>query len=181
MKHSFLRLLMLLFFSTSLLFAQSYKPPVFTDPERLKKIEAVLPTIDKIYKEYAEKNHFPGFTYGVVVDGKLIHTGSLGYTDLSKKTAANAQSLFRIASMSMSFTTMAILQLRDAGKLNLDDRADKYIPEMKNTKLLTADAPSLLYCCATTNARHHHSSFADPRGGFSRRQPLGRPAVGGYK
>ena len=109
----------------------------------MKKIESVLPTIDKIYKEYAEKNHFPGFTYGVVVDGKLIHTGTAGYTDLSKKTPATTQSLFRIASMSKSFTTMAILQLRDAGKLDLDDRADKYIPEMKNTKLLTADAPAI--------------------------------------
>lgn len=123
--------------------AQSYKPPVFTDPDRMKKIESVLPTVDKIYKEYAEKNHFPGFTYGVVVDGKLIHTGTAGYTDLSKKTPATTQSLFRIASMSKSFTTMAILQLRDAGKLDLDDRADKYIPEMKNTKLLTADAPAI--------------------------------------
>jgi CubicO group peptidase (beta-lactamase class C family) len=123
--------------------AQSYKPPIFTDPDRMKKIEAVLPTIDKIYKEYAEKNHFPGFTYGVVVDGKLIHTGTAGYTNISKKIPATTQSLFRIASMSKSFTTMAILQLRDAGKLNLDDRADKYISEMRNTKLLTADAPAI--------------------------------------
>lgn len=134
---------LLLFLGAFTALAQSYKPPVFTDPERMKKIEAVFPIIDNIYKEYAEKSHFPGFTYGVVVDGKLVHTGSTGYTDVSKKTAASPQSLFRIASMSKSFTTMAILQLRDAGKLNLDDRADKYIPEMKNTKLLTTDAPTI--------------------------------------
>lgn len=41
----------------------------------MKKIEAVLPAIDELYKDYAEKNHFPGFTYGLVVDGKLVHTG----------------------------------------------------------------------------------------------------------
>lgn len=123
--------------------AQSYRPPVFTDPDRMKKIEAVFPTIDKIYKEYAEKNHFPGFTYGIVVDGKLVHTHSLGYTNLAQKTPASTQSLFRIASMSKSFTTMAILQLRDAGKLNLDEPASKYIPELVSVKLLTADAPAI--------------------------------------
>lgn len=109
----------------------------------MKKIEAVLPAIDELYKDYAEKNHFPGFTYGLVVDGKLVHTGSMGYTDVDKKTPATTQSLFRVASMSKSFTAMAILQLRDAGKLNLDDRADQYIPEMKKSKLLTVDSPSI--------------------------------------
>ncbi len=123
--------------------AQSYQPPVFTDGDRLKKIAGILPTIDKLYHDYAEKNHFPGFAYGLVVDGKLIHTGSMGVTDVDKKTPATAQSLFRVASMSKSFTAMAILQLRDAGKLSLDDRADQYIPELKNAKLLTADSPPI--------------------------------------
>ncbi len=123
--------------------AQSYQPPVFTDGGRLKKIEAVLPTIDKLYHDYAEQNHFPGFTYGLVVDGKLVHSGSLGFTDVGKKTPTTTQSLFRVASMSKSFTAMAILQLRDAGKLSLDDRADQYIPEMNKSKLLTADAPPI--------------------------------------
>lgn len=123
--------------------AQSYQPPVFTDAARLKNIEAVFPTIDKLYHDYAEKNRFPGFTYGLVVDGKLVHTGSTGYADVDKKTPATPQSLFRVASMSKSFTAMAILQLRDAGRLSLDDRADRYIPELKNAKLLTTDAPAI--------------------------------------
>jgi CubicO group peptidase (beta-lactamase class C family) len=123
--------------------AQSSSPPMFTDAARLKKIEAVFPVIDQLYKDYAEKNHFPGLTYGLVVDGKLVHTGSMGYTDLAKKTPATPQSLFRVASMSKSFTAMAILQLRDAGRLSLDDRADRYIPELKNAKLLTTDSPPI--------------------------------------
>jgi len=109
----------------------------------MQKIEAAFPVIDKVYQEHATQSHFPGFVYGIVVDGKLVHTGNMGYTDVSKKTVATKQSLFRIASMSKSFTAVAVLQLRDAGKLNLDDRADKYIPEMKKMKLLTADAPAI--------------------------------------
>jgi CubicO group peptidase (beta-lactamase class C family) len=49
--------------------------------------------------------------------------------------------MFRIASMSKSFTTMAILQLRDAGKLRLDDPIDQYIPAMKGQVLTKDGAP----------------------------------------
>ena len=87
-----------------------------------------------------KKNHFPGLVYGIVVDGKLVHTGSVGYTELANKTVATSRSAFRIASMTKSFTAMAILKLRDEGKLKLDDPAYLYIPEMKNIKYLTKDA-----------------------------------------
>ena len=120
--------------------AQNYQPPAFTDANRLQKITATFPVIDQLYKDYAEKNHFPGLVYGVVVDGKLVHTGNTGHTDLENKIIANAQSDFRIASMSKSFTAMAILRLRDEGKLKLDDLIKLYIPAAKNTKYLTKDA-----------------------------------------
>lgn len=127
-------------FSSATIFAQSYKPLVFNDPDRLQKIEATYPLIDKIYKDYAEQNHFPGLVYGIVVDGKLVHGGSVGYAELKNKTEASSKSAFRIASMSKSFTAMAILKLRDEGKLRLDDPAYLYIPEMKGMKYLTKDA-----------------------------------------
>lgn len=129
-----------LFFYSATILAQTYKPPVFIDPDRQKKIEAAFPVIDQIYKDYAEKNHFPGLVYGIVVDGKLVHTGSVGYTEIANKTEATSKSAFRIASMTKSFTAMAILKLRDEGKLKLDDPAYLYIPEMKNMKYLTKDA-----------------------------------------
>lgn len=130
--------LILLLAATST-FAQ-YKPATFTDPDRMKKIEATYPVIDQLYKEYAEKNHWPGTAYGIVVDGKLVHSGGLGYTDVKNKIVVDAQSDFRIASMSKSLTAMAILKLRDEGKLKLDDPAYLYIPQMKGTKYLTKDA-----------------------------------------
>lgn len=120
--------------------AQTYKPAAFTDPERLKKIEATYPIIDKIYKDFAEQNHWPGMVYGIVVDGKLVHTANSGYTDINAKLPADATSGFRIASMTKSLTAMAILKLRDGGKLKLDDPAYLYIPEMKGLHYLTKDA-----------------------------------------
>lgn len=120
----------------------SYQPPVFTDASRLQKIESYFPIVEKIYKAYAEKNHFPGYAFGIVLDGKLVYSGSGGYTDIDKKIPATTTSMFRIASMSKSFTSMAILKLRDEGKLKLDDPVYVYIPEIKGQKL-AADAPEI--------------------------------------
>src|SRR6187551_2907067 len=121
----------------------TYQPAVFSDPARLEKIRLAFPAIDQIFKEYADSNHLPGVAYGLVVDGKLVYKGNIGYTDIEKKIPVTSSSLFRIASMSKSFAAMAILKLRDEGKLNLDDPAYLYIPELKNLKYPTADAPHI--------------------------------------
>ncbi len=118
----------------------AYQPPYFADANRAQKAGAVFPIVEKIYREYAEKNHFPGYAFGIVLDGKLVFSGAGGYTDIDKKIPATTQSMFRIASMSKSFTAMAILKLRDEGKLRLDEPVSNYIPEMKGQQL-TTDAP----------------------------------------
>ena len=121
---------------------QSYLPPSFTDGDRVIKIGAVLPEIVEIYKDYAEKNHFPGYAFGIVVDGQLAYSGGGGYIDLDKKTPATPQSMFRVASMTKSLTAMAILKLRDENRLKLDDPVHLYIPEIKNQQL-NKDAPAI--------------------------------------
>ncbi|WP_353719601.1 serine hydrolase domain-containing protein [Dyadobacter sp. 676] len=110
---------------------------------RLEKIRATLPVIERLYKDYAEKNHFPGLAFGLVVDGKLLLSGGQGFTEIATSTKATPQSLFRIASMSKSVTAMGVLALRRAGKLKLDDPAYLYIPELKNMPLPTGDAPAI--------------------------------------
>ena len=117
--------------------------PVIRDSGRMEKIRSARDVIEKIYTDFAAANHFPGMVYGVMVDGKMAFSGSTGFANLEGKIAAGSKTAFRIASMSKSFTTMAILQLRDAGKLRLDDPASQYIPEMKGLKLLTGDAPAI--------------------------------------
>lgn len=121
----------------------NFKTPYFKDSERTKKVETAFPIIEKLFKEYAEKNYFPGLAFGVVMDGRLVYSGSYGFTDIVNKISVNKNSMFRIASMTKSFTAMAILMLRDEGKLKLDDPVALYIPEMKDIKYLTGDAPVL--------------------------------------
>jgi CubicO group peptidase (beta-lactamase class C family) len=125
------------------LYDSSYQPAIFTDPSRLEKIKQAFSVIDSLYKAYAIENHFPGLAFGLVVDDKLVYAGKYGFTDIDNKIPVTSSSLFRIASMSKSFTAMAILKLRDEGKLQLDDPAYLYIPELKNLKYPTADAPPI--------------------------------------
>ena len=84
--------------------------------------------------------HIPAVAYGVVINGALAVSGASGVIDLESKNEATTKSVFRIASMSKSFTAMAILKLRDEGKLSLEDYAEDYIPEMKELRYLTNDA-----------------------------------------
>ena len=129
--------------SPSALYDSSYMPAAFADANRMEKIKAAFAIADSLYKNYATANHLPGISFGIVVDGQLLYKNSYGYTDVVKKIPATSASLFRIASMSKSFTCMAILKLRDEGKLNLDAPAYLYIPELKNIKYPTADAPAI--------------------------------------
>ena len=121
----------------------SYQSPIFTDQHRLEKIKNVLPTLQNYFQNVFGENHFPGLAYGLVVDGQLFHSHCFGYTNLEQQIPVNTKSLFRIASMTKSFTAMAIVKLRDDDQLRLDDPIDQYIPELKVTDLLTKDAPIL--------------------------------------
>jgi D-alanyl-D-alanine-carboxypeptidase/D-alanyl-D-alanine-endopeptidase len=85
----------------------------------------------------------PGMAWGVIVDGVLVHSGTLGVQDTATNAPVTPDSVFRIASMTKSFTAVAILTLRDEGKLSLDDLAERYVPELKALKYPTSDSPRL--------------------------------------
>lgn len=122
-------------------FSDSYKPAVFEATDRRLKIQGLADKIQALMVEHIKDQHIPGVAYGIVLDGNLVIASSAGLIDLDAKIPASTNSAFRIASMSKSFTAMAILKLRDEGKLSLDDPAEDYIAEMKQLNYLTADAP----------------------------------------
>ncbi len=77
------------------------------------------------------------------LDGVLVHTGRAGVRELAGKTPLTDDTVFRIASMTKSFTALSILKLRDEGKLSLNDAAEKYVPELATLKYPTSDSPKL--------------------------------------
>lgn len=118
---------------------QVYSTPTL-DTAAFQKLSSAFPVLDKVYKDYMEKEHFPSIAFGVVANGKLVYSNSFGFTDVAKKIESSTKAMYRIASMSKSFTAMAILKLRDEGKLSLTDPVTKYIPEFAKASSLTADA-----------------------------------------
>src|SRR5438093_5209725 len=63
----------------------------------------------------------PGLSIGIVYGQDLLWAKGYGFADLARKVPASPSTAYRIASISKLFTSTAILQLRDAGKLRLDD------------------------------------------------------------
>src|SRR5689334_18562063 len=125
--------------------AAVYKAPAprFVNADRRARLARAYPEIDRLFEKYAADSHVPGAAWGIIVDGELAHTGVTGYRDVPTKAPVTPDTVFRIASMTKSFTAMAILKLRDEGRLSLDDPAEKYVPEMKALVYPTTDAPKI--------------------------------------
>jgi CubicO group peptidase (beta-lactamase class C family) len=132
-----------LFAATVLFAGDAYPPPRFTDSERVRKLESALPEVDQIFRRYASARKIPGLVWGVVIDGRLAHVASAGVRDRSAKAPVTAGTVFRIASMTKSFTSLAILNLRDEGKLSLEDPVSKWLPQFADMELPTRDTAPL--------------------------------------
>ena len=123
--------------------AEPYPPARFTSADRTEKLQKAFPTIDDVFRRYAADKHIPGRVWGIVIDGQLSHVGTFGVEDLTSKIPVSETTAFRIASMTKSFTVLAILKLRDQGKLSLEDPVSKWIPEFANIELPTRDSAPL--------------------------------------
>ena len=72
--------------------------------------------------------NLPGLAVGVVADQQLVWAQGFGFADTDKKIPMTPSTKFRMASHSKLFTATAIMQLRDAGKVHLDDAVTNYLP-----------------------------------------------------
>lgn len=115
----------------------------FPDPQRSQKLTAAFPEIDRLFSSFMERLQPPGAVLGVVIDGELVWVKAAGVREKTSNAPVTPDSVFRIASMTKSFTAMSILKLRDEGKLSLDEPVAKYIPELAKLSYPTSDSPVL--------------------------------------
>ena len=112
-------------------------------------------------KEVMDSSNVVGFSVAVVKHHKIIYTHSFGLKDIEKNIPITDNSIFRIASISKSFTATSIMQLVEAGKLSLDDDFSKLVgfpvrnPKFPNTVITLRMIMS------------HTSSVNDSQGYFS--------------
>ncbi len=154
-----------LLLATSSAVAQTAPAPASAAPLPIAEIAAA-------FDRYMGEQHIPGLVYGVVKDGRLVLVRGAGVQDVASRAPVTPDSLFRIASMSKAFTALAILSLRDAGKLSLDDPAERYVPEMKGWRYPTADAPRITVRALLT----HSAGYVEDNPWGDRQQPLTEPA-----
>jgi CubicO group peptidase (beta-lactamase class C family) len=108
------------------------------------RLQEQLPKVESLFRERSEKSGPPGLAVGVVYDGRLVWSRGFGVRDLSSGDPVTADTVFRIGSVTKLFTGLALLQLRDAGKLRLDDPVVTYLPEIQGVVYPTTEHPPIL-------------------------------------
>lgn len=84
--------------------------------------------VDELFKRW-NSNASPGAALGIIKDGKLVYAKGYGMADLEHDIPITDNTIFYIGSVSKQFVTMCLLLLEEQGKLNLDDRVQKYLPD----------------------------------------------------
>ena len=110
---------------------------------RMSAFDDLLPAVDARFERLAIDAKIPGVAWGVVRDGELSHAGGAGTIRDGEDRRPDADSVYRIASMTKSFTATAILLLRDEGRLGLDDPVALHVPSLAGWAPPTADSPAI--------------------------------------
>ena len=78
--------------------------------------------IDQTIGQFMQQYRIPGLSIAIAKQGQILLAKGYGYADIDKKVPVNITHQFRIASISKPITAVAIMQLREQGKLKLDDK-----------------------------------------------------------
>ena len=95
--------------------------PLAADPGRL--LEAVA--------SFGRDRRIPGLAAAVVGRGGAAWTDAWGYADLGREVPAGPQTVFRVGSVTKTLTAAAVMQLRDEGRLHLNDPLCEHLPELR--------------------------------------------------
>ena len=101
--------------------------------------------MDDVVRRLMANDHVPGVVYGVIAGGQLAHVSGLGSVSGPGVQACTPDktTVFRVASMTKSFTAAAILLLRDEKRLGLDEPIAGYVPAVAGFRLPTSDSPAI--------------------------------------
>ena len=115
----------------------------FDSPHRRQGVLDRCSAVEAIFRRFAREERMPGVSFGVLVNDELVYADGLGTLNIAHEHRPTADSVFRIASMTKSFTAAAVLILRDAGRLRLDEAAERYVPELATLQYPSSDSPAV--------------------------------------
>lgn len=111
--------LLLVFICTFPALSEEQTKPDFSEAIRL---------IDTWLEAQRDYDHLPGISVAIVTDQEILWSKGYGMADLEKKAPSSPDTIYSICSISKLFTSVAIMQLRDAGKLRLEDLVSDHLP-----------------------------------------------------
>lgn len=99
-----------------------YKSELAAENVATGKVVQSMQSFDELVHDFMKQHHVPGVAVAVTDHGRLVFVRGYGYADLATRQQVQPDSLFRIASISKPITALAIMQLVERGKLDLEDR-----------------------------------------------------------
>ncbi len=113
----------------------------FASPESVGLSSAGLEAVTERLQQHVDDGDISGVVAAVVRDGKIVYFEALGLMDIEQVVPMREDALFRIYSMTREVTSLAVLQLYEQGKFQLDDPITKFLPQFEAQKvLLDADS-----------------------------------------
>jgi len=126
-------MLFILVFSTSLTVSAGTLPSA--RPEKMGFSSDRLERIHELMKRNIDDGNFAGAVTVVARHGRIVHFETHGMMDVGAEKPMAKDAIFRIMSMTKPVVGVSILMLMEEGKVRLDDRVSKFIPEFKDLKV----------------------------------------------
>ena len=136
-----------------LLFLCWYLLPIaaFADPVQILSPTAVQ-QIDAAVEAWRSASQAPALSVAAVADDKIVFSKGYGLADLEKKTPARNDTIYRLASLTKCLTAVAVVQLVEEGKLDLDAPIQKYWPSYPQKQWIITPRQLLTH---TAGVRHN--------------------------
>jgi len=127
-------------------------------------MSARFTALDEFVLEKMGKTHLPGVSLVLLEGDEVVHQRGYGFRDLKDGLPATPETLYGIASVTKSFTCLALMQLQEQGKLSVEDRLDTYVElgiqpfgepiRLWHLMTHTSGLPALAYAEAVLSKEH---------------------------
>jgi CubicO group peptidase (beta-lactamase class C family) len=108
------------------------------EPESVGMSASRLARIDQHFRQYVDDGRLPGWQIAVARHGRLVHHSVYGRRDIAADLPVEADTIWRIYSMTKPITAVLALQLWEEGAFELNDPLHRYIPAFRDTKVWRA-------------------------------------------
>ncbi|GHI03056.1 serine hydrolase [Streptomyces cellostaticus] len=105
------------------------------DPDEAGLDAKALDRLDQRFARYVDEGRLPGCLVAVARGGRVAHLTTHGHRDLAAGLPVEADTLWRLYSMTKPVTAVAVLHLVEEDRLSLDDPVDRYIPAFANPRV----------------------------------------------